>query len=86
MRKPTTEYQKLLEEKYGNKYQDKAEGYEFYTYMFLAPEEYGVADDVIEFIKSNPDAEIEELLAFVDSVIPDIEIVDEEVEGEVFDD
>lgn len=44
--------------------------------MFLAPEKYGVADDVIEFIKSNPDAEYESLLAFINTVIPDIEVVD----------
>ena len=82
MRKPTTEYQKLLEKKYGKKYQDKDEGEEFYTYMFLAPGQYGVENEVIEFIKNNPNATIEELLAFVDTVIPDIEIVAEEVEDE----
>ena len=77
-----TDYHKLLKEKYGAKY----EGKEFYSYVFLAPEQYGVEDDVIRFIKNNPGAEFESLVAFVDTVIPDIEVVDEEVEGEVFDD
>ena len=82
MRKPVTEYQKLLQKKYGNKYQDKDEGEEFYTYMFLAPGQYDVEEDVIEFINSHPDATIEELLEFVDTVIPNIEVVDEDVEDE----
>ncbi|MBR5306079.1 MAG: hypothetical protein IKU47_04065 [Oscillospiraceae bacterium] len=82
MRKPVTEYQKLLQKKYGKEYQGKDEGEEFYTYMFLAPGQYGVEEDVIEFINSHPDATIEELLAFVDTVIPDIEVVDEDVEDE----
>ena len=85
--KAVTDYQKRLEKEYGDKYdtenEDRVGDYE---YMFMAPEQYDAEDDILDFMDKNPDASFEELLAFVDTVIPTIEVVDEEVEGEEFDD
>ncbi len=78
-----TDYQKRLKEKYWNTWGNMDQGDEFYLYMFFAPEQYDAEEDVIDFMDKHPHASFEELLAFVDTVIPTIELVpDDELEDE----
>ena len=77
-----TSYQKKLKQKYLNMWGDMDQGYDFYLYMYNAPEQYGVEENVIEFMNKNPNATFKELLEYVDTQIPNIEIVDEDIEDE----
>lgn len=80
--KVITEYQKIFSQRYSDKYdKNNVQRQGDYEYMFLAPEQYGVEEDIIDFMNKHPHASFEELLTFVDTVIPDIEIVpDDELE------
>ena len=75
-----TEYQKELKTKYGNKYdKNNQQRQGDYEYMFYAPKQYGVEDDILYFMKENPNVTFKELLKYVDTQIPNIEIVDEDI-------
>ena len=82
--KVITEYQKIFSQRYSDKYdKNNVQRQSDYEYMFLAPEQYDAEEDVIYFMDKHPHASFEELLAFVDTVIPYIEIVpDDEMEDE----
>ena len=81
-----TEYQTKLKERYYNKWGEKDQGEEWYMYMFFAPGQYDAEEDCLEFMKDNPDATFDEMISFVDTVIPPIVVVpDDDVDDEGFD-
>lgn len=50
------------------------------TLLFVTngAEQYGVTEEMLEYIKEHPDARLEELHDYFSSIIPPLEIVDDE--------
>lgn len=82
MDKQETEYQRLIAERYGeyrNSYDDAATFRSLYT----DPGEDGHEEEMLEFLKSHPNATFQEVLAYDNSFYVPIEIVpDDEIDSE----
>ena len=65
-----TEYRTLFESRYKKDNMDYAEEMD-YLFMFLAPKQYGVEDEMLKYLKDNPEATVIELLDFFDEIAPE---------------
>lgn len=61
---------------YGDAIEDK--DVKEFNILILGAEQYGVETEMIEFSKSNPDATLQGLWSYFDSIIPDIEYTDDD--------
>ena len=65
-----SEYRELFEKKYSKGKMDYAEEMDF-KFMANAPEQYGVEDEMLEYLKNNPDATVVELFDQFDKIAPE---------------
>ncbi len=71
--KQESEYQKLLMQRYGDEPDQVT-----LKYVRLDPADYGYEEDMLEWLKSHPDASFQELVAFDFSHYEPVEIVDDD--------
>lgn len=65
-----SEYKELFEKKYKKEfteYRDKMN----YGFMLDAPEQYGVEDKMLDYLKKNPNINVLGLLDYFDEIVPD---------------
>lgn len=82
MDKHETEYQKLVVERFGE-YRDTYDDAATFRALYTDPGEHGHEAEMLEFLKSHPDATFQETLAYDISFYVPLEIVpDDEMEDE----
>ncbi len=65
------EYTKIIEERYGQYKNGTYEESNDYLWMFDAPEQYLNEGEMLEYVKSHPEATLKEILNYFDEITPD---------------
>jgi len=65
-----SEYEMIFENRYKKDSMNYAEEMD-YLFMINAPEQYGVEDEMLEYLKDNPEATVIDLIEYFDGLVPD---------------
>lgn len=79
MEENVSEYQKLLLDRYSTKvktYQEKM----LLVEVGIGPKEYGFEDEMLEYLRSHPNASIQAVQKYAEPFFPEMQIVDDDQE------
>lgn len=74
-----SEYQQALLDRYSAKTRTHEEKM-LLVEVGIGPKEYGFEDEMMEYLRSHPNASLEELQKYAEPFFPELEIVDDEEE------